>query len=444
MVLDGADAPEPTFAGTALAQTVPVGLGLLVLGLTAYGFLVVSARALGPRQYGSLSALWALVFLAGPGFFLPLEQEVGRSLAARRAVGEGDGSLLRRATVLGGLLGAVLVGVVLAFRSPLLDELFDHQALLLVGLLLALAGYFAEHLVRGSLAGTGRFGPYGVVLGAEGTLRLVGCGALALAGVSTAGPYGVVLGGAPLLAAAAGLRRPRAVAAPGPPAAYRTLTASLGWLLAASLSAQLLVNAGPLAVKALASDADQAVAGRFLAGLVLARIPLFLFQAIQATSLPRLSELDATGRHADLHAGLRRLVLVVVGIALVSVAGAATIGPRLLEVLFGAGFRLGHRDLVLLAGANGAYLLALTLAQPLIALSSPARVAAGWMAGVGAFVVTTSMLNGLLVRVEAGFLLGSLAAAGTMGALLVPLLGDARLERAEEVVDVSRQVPPEP
>src|SRR5205807_10293590 len=62
-----------------------VGAGLAVLGLTAYGFLILSARAVGPRRYASLSALWAAVYLAGPGFFLPLEQEVGRAVAARRA-----------------------------------------------------------------------------------------------------------------------------------------------------------------------------------------------------------------------------------------------------------------------------------------------------------------------------------------------------------------------
>ena len=444
MVLGEGEPPELQSDRRGLAHTVPVGLGLLVLGVTAYGFLVVSARALGPHRYGSLSALWALVFLAGPGFFLPLEQEVGRSLAARRALGTGDGSLLRRAALLGGLLTGILVLSVLGFRKRLLDSLFDGEALLLVGLVLSLVGYFAEHLVRGSLAGRGRFRPYGLVLGVEGTLRLVGCVALALAGVATAGPFGVVLGGAPILAALVGLRARTDVVDPGPPAPFRTLTTALGWLLAASLSAQLLVNAGPLAVKALASDREQAAAGQFLAGLVLARVPLFLFQAVQASLLPRLSELDATGRHSDLRSGLRRLLFVVVGVVVVSVAGAATVGPRVLQLAFGVDFRLGRGDLVLLAGGSGAYLLSMTLAQPLIALSSLERVAAGWLTGVGVFLLTTAALDGLLLRVEVGFLVGSVVAAATMGALLVPLLGEARLHRAEELVDMPGQLPPEP
>ena len=40
--------------------------------------------------------------------------------------------------------------------GPLLDHLFDHQPLLLVGLVLSLPVYAALHLTRGSLSGTGR------------------------------------------------------------------------------------------------------------------------------------------------------------------------------------------------------------------------------------------------------------------------------------------------
>ena len=54
-----------------------------------YGFLVVAARALGTARFAPLSVFWALLFVCGPGFFLPLEQETGRAIAARRVRGEG-------------------------------------------------------------------------------------------------------------------------------------------------------------------------------------------------------------------------------------------------------------------------------------------------------------------------------------------------------------------
>ncbi len=50
--------------------TIAVGAGLAVTGLASYAYLVISARVLGPAQSGSLSVLWALVFMIG-GIFLP-------------------------------------------------------------------------------------------------------------------------------------------------------------------------------------------------------------------------------------------------------------------------------------------------------------------------------------------------------------------------------------
>jgi hypothetical protein len=128
-----------------------VGMGLIVAGLTAYGFLVVSARALGPERYASLAALWALVFVVGPGFFFPLKQEVGRALAARRARGVGGRDLVRRAALAGGVVAAALVAGTALGARPLLDFLFDDQILLLLALVLGVLGYAAQHLLRGTL-----------------------------------------------------------------------------------------------------------------------------------------------------------------------------------------------------------------------------------------------------------------------------------------------------
>src|SRR6185312_12035894 len=107
------------------------------------------------------------------------------------------------------------------------------------------------------------------------------------------------VGLAPLGAVAYGLRGRRGLAEPGPAAEWKELSSALGWLLAASLLAQALVSAGPLAVKLLATDQEQEVAGRFLAGLVIVRVPVYLFQAMAAAVLPDLSRLAASNRWAD-------------------------------------------------------------------------------------------------------------------------------------------------
>jgi len=163
---------------------------------------------------------------------------------------------------------------------------------------------------------------------------------------------------------------------PGPGAPWSELSIALGYLLAGSVLGQFLVNAGPLTVKVLASPAEQ----RFLASLVIARVPLFLFQAVQASLLPKLAGLAGAGRHADFRRGLSRLLTAVLVVVVVAIIGAWTFGPWVVRLLFGEGFELGHHDLGLLAAASGAYMVALTFAQALIALS---RYPMGgpWLAG---------------------------------------------------------------
>ncbi len=408
---------------------VPIAVGLIVLGVTAYGFLIVAARSLGPERYAPLSVLWALVFLVGPGVFVPLEQELARAISARQATGRRSEHLVRKAALAGTAIAALLAVVAVVAGGWLLSRLFDDQPLLLVGLILSLFGYFAEHLVRGALAGTGRFRSYGLILGAEGSLRLVGCVALAAGGVSTPGPYGLVLGATPLLAAAIGARG-QGLFSPGSPrtaepegaASGPSLTNALGWLLAGSLFAQLLVNGAPVAVKLLATAAENATVGRFVAALIVTRVPLFLFASVQAAALPRLSRLAAAGLHQEFRDGVRRLVAVVGAFGLAGTVGAAVAGPAAVRVLFGSAFRLGRRDLLYLAAASAFYMLAMTVAQGLIALRSPSRAAVAWMAGFATFVVVVVVSPGLLLRAERALLAGSMVAFATMAFGLAPLL----------------------
>ena len=405
-----------------------VGIGLVVAGVTAYAFLIVSARALGAQRYAAITSLWALTFMLAPGVFFPVEQEVARALAARAAHGLGGRPVVRRAGTAVAVLAAALLVATFAAWSVLLDRLFDDQALVLLGFGLALVGYAAQHLVRGALAGDGRFGRYAVVLTSEGVARLVIVVALFAAGVASAGPYALAFGVAPLLSVIAGVRSSGMTALPGPATGWSELSRSLGWLIGGALLAQALANAPPLAVKLLATESEQAVAGRFLAALIVARVPLFLFAAVQASALPKLAALIAAGRWNDFDASLRRLVGVVAAVGVATTIGAAVAGPWIVRVLFGRSFVLGRSDLLYLAAANAAYMLALTLVQPLIALSGHARALLAWLAGLAAFAVVATIDTTLLPRIERAFLVGSIAALAAIIALVVR--GRARFAQA--------------
>lgn len=425
--------------------TLAVGVGLLVSGVTAYVFLVLAARALGPERYAPLGLLWTVVFLVGPGFFLPVEQEVSRALAERRARGVGGGPLLRRAAQLTTALLVLLV-VVVAATAPLTGpKLFKGEWLLVAAFALAMVGAAGGHLARGACSGQARFRPYAVFLAADGLIRLALCAALAGAGVDTPGWYGVAVGLAPILAVGVALAGERGLVTPGPDAGWRELSRALATLLAASVLSFTLVNAGPVAVDVLGTDAEQAAAGRFLNGLIIARVPLFLFQAVQAALLPKLSALAGAGRLGDFRAGLRNLLVVTAAIGAAATAGAFALGPLAVRLLFGEEFELDNRTLGLLALSCAAYMLAVALAQAVIALGGHRLVALSWAVGVATFVVATVVAaDDVFLRVEVGLVAGAAVAAVAMAASLAARLAAGATPQPGAVIEALHDLPLEP
>ncbi len=399
--------------------TLTVGAGLVVNGLMSFAFLGIAGRTLGKDAFEPLSVYWALIYLVCPGFFLPLEQEVSRALANRWARGLGVGTLVRQAGQMGaGLTGALVLGVVIA--APfMLEHLFDDQVLFIVALILAIIGYAAVHLARGTLAGLGRFKGYAKYYVYENTLRVIACVALWLLGVDTAGPYALAAGICPSVALLLALRSEHDLASEGPAADWAELRAALGSLLAASILTAFLLYAGVLAVELLSdeSESESGEASVFLAGLAVSRVPVFLFQAVQAALLPKLSALAGAGRFHEFRERLGRLLGAVGAIGVLGILGAGLFGPLLIDILFGAEYELERLDLVLLAASSAAFMLAVALGQALIALEGQAQVAIGWLVGVIGFLVVTAMGDDLFLRVEAGMAAGSIIAAVVIGVL---------------------------
>lgn len=398
--------------------TVAVGIGFLVAGATIYVFLAVAARALGQTRYASLSALWAITFLAAPGFYYPVEQEVGRALSERRARGEGGGPLVRRAAFLAAGFVLALTAVALVASDLLVDEFFDGDALLLVAFVGALAGYAGQHLLRGTLGGTSRFTPYGVLIGTEGTARLVGAAILAVVGVRTAGPYGLVIALSPFVAIALVGSRQRNLVTPGPEAPWNELSRAFGYLLVGSVLAQTMVNITPLIVNVLAEDDQRDLVGNVLIALIVARIPVFMFQAVQASLIPQLAALAAQGLEDEFKQRLGRLMTALGAAAGAFTALAAVAGPAVVGLFFGQEYRLTSLDMGLLAAASSIYMAALALAQALIAISGYRRAALAWVLGTVTIFVVAAVPGDLVLRAERGFLAGAAVAATTMSVLL--------------------------
>jgi O-antigen/teichoic acid export membrane protein len=239
-------------------------------------------------------------------------------------------------------------------------------------------------------------------------MRIVFCLALALFGVKAVGAYGFAVALAPLVGVVFVLRRGQLHTDPGPEADWAEVTPNLGWLLVGSVMAACLVNAGPISVNLLAKSSDSALVTRFAYGVIVARVPLFLFQAVQAALLPRLSRLATTGEMTEFRRGFGRLMAVVLAVGVIGTMAAYTLGPFVINKLYGA--PLTRRTLTMLALGSVCYMVALAAAQAVIALHGHALVALGWTVGMVVFVVITAALGGeVFRRVEIALLAGSAA-----------------------------------
>ena len=300
-----------------------------VAGITTYGFFIACARGLSEKDYAAvIGGLWPLVFVVAPGCFLPLEQEVGRALAHRRAQGIGGGPLVRRAAIAAawGTAGARAPRARLQRRAhrapvqgrrrprPLLRDRAGH---------LRRAAPHAGHAlgqrplrsVRHHPRRRGRDPPparaHPLVRGRRqpGGVRPVPrhpararerCSSLRGQRDSSSRARGAVVGAVDEPRVPAHRVAPR----PGARATRRSSIATV-----------------------LATSDDHGAVAAFVSGFFLARIPILLFQAVQAALLPKLARLAGAGEHEDFRIGLRKLILVVVGIGLLGVVGGSRSVP---------------------------------------------------------------------------------------------------------------------
>ena len=307
-------------------------------------------------------------------------------------------------------------------------------------LVLTLVSYAPMHLARGICSGTGRFGAYGIIIGADGAVRVIGCAVLWLAGVTHVWPYAFMIGFSPIVGVIAVGLAGKLRVDDGPEATWSEVTPNLGWLLMGSLFAAALVNAGPITVDILGNSEPAEVVTKFGNAVIFARIPLFLFQAVQAALLPRLAKLAAQRNLSEFSRGFRQLMILVCGVGVVGTVGAFFVGPQLLDLVYQSG--IDRRTLTLLALASAMYMVGLATAQAVIALRGHAIVALGWFAAFTGFVLIAWLSsNDLYLRVEMALVGSSLIAIAVFGAALRKLMRSDAIFDPESILDVFAERP---
>jgi len=138
--------------------------------------------------------------------------------------------------------------------------------------------------------------------------------------------------------------------------------------------------------------------------------------------------------------------MIVVGVGVLGVLAGATIGPTVGEILFGDKFNLDNLDLTLLFLGSAAFILALTLAQALIALLGHGRALIAWTVGlvlcVGVMALGSSATtDDLFRRSELGYLAGCLGAAAMMTVFLLLRLREHGPESLSLLVEAIEHEP---
>ena len=414
--------------------TIPVGIGLFIAGFTSYAFFKVGQLALGKEDFKPIVALWFTTFALVPGFFMPVEQELGRALAHRRALGQGGRPVVRRMLPLTLGLATILIVGVAASSSWLTSDMFDGHWVVTLALVLSISFYAPMHLARGIASGSGRFVAYGTVMAVDGLVRITACVLLWQFGVTHVGAYALAVAVSPLVAAGVVFVRGETKTDDGPPATFSEITPNLGWLLLGTIMAAALVNAGPLGVDFLANASDAEKVTAFGNGVLLSRVPLFLFQAVQAALLPRLARLAAKGDLEEFRHGFSLLLKVVTAVAVLGTVGSFVLGPPILTMVYEGG--LDRRTLTLLALASGMYMLALAVSQGVIALQGHKFVAVGWLSAmIGFLAVTTFASDDLFLRVELGLVAGSTVALAVFSYAFRARMNAGAIPDAESMID---------
>lgn len=399
--------------------TWAVALGVMINGAASYVFLSVPARSgrLEPSDYSLLTTVWFVVFILGPGLFVPLEQAVARAAAARRALASDDADVVSaaRRTV---LVMSAVVALLGAVSAPWIADLaFDGRRLSIAVVVAAVASFGVLQAARGVSSGRAAFGAYAMLLAGEGVTRMVAAVVLVVAGVDDPLAYAATLIGSPLLAvlvarsttsARSGSRETHTTS--GPQLEMR----SYGALLAAQVSAQALANSVPLALAIIATDdAGREAAGALAAGFVLSRVPLFLFQAVQAALLPALTTQIVAGDHAEAERSLLRLERLLAGLVLLALLVLVVVGPWAVSVFFGSDFAVTAADMAWFAGGGALFVVAFLHHQVLVAADHASAAALIWTVGLmllvaGITLATWADAGSAVGRVEAVYV-GSIA-----------------------------------
>ena len=373
--------------------TISIATGMGIGAVTAYISVILINKTVGDRSYAGFGAFWSLIFVVGPGLFLPLEQEISRAVAHRAARKDGSKPFVRLAVSIA-LIIAAAASLIFASFSPLfINHVFHHNGLLQIGFIAGILAYALLHCSRGIFSGNHRFQYYGASLALEGIVRFVAVILLTSFDVKNVGYYGIVMGATPILAVLPFIPLINRLSGSGSSASKRELGSALSFLVTSSMLSQVLAYS-PLFLTNVIEGENGSTARYFTNAFFIARIPIIGFMAVTAALLPKLSTYHSTGEHSEFRLRFRKLFILAIGLCAIGVFAIAIGGQTVGEILFSAEkFKIKPMHFIVLAIGSCVFLLAQTLTSACIALQHYKLISIAYITGFISLIISTLLFN---------------------------------------------------
>jgi O-antigen/teichoic acid export membrane protein len=378
--------------------------GVAGAAIGTYVYLIVVAREVGAQEYASFSSFWAVMIILGTGVYIPIEQET-----ARRGVDlevRPHGRTLLWSAMAAALVITCALTVVLLVTWPVVASFFGNEIMLGVALALGGLAYAVQCPVKGVLSAQREYRRYASVLGAEALLRVLLVLALVVVTDRRTGVLATVVGAAALGSALVGRFRLR----PHPSAGPLPVLRSASVLVTGAVALQTLLYSGVVVARLLAPAGEEAAAGQLLAAIVVARIPVFVFQSIEALVVPRVAELAFGGDARQLRVAVRGLVLLVAALALATTVGCGLLGPQVVSLMFGSDFTVTHSTMALLGLGTGVFMLAVVASDITVSLRGHREMAVCWVVSLAVAILSIFWIPTFELKVTMPLVVGSLTA----------------------------------
>ena len=383
-------------------------VGVASTGIFTFAYFALASHLLPASQYGTITLLWALLFITISVIYRPVEQLLSRTIADRRARGAHYGHPLRRPIAIQATFAVLFIACALAFSGPLTSLFGGSSALYWIFTGAGLA-YAASYFARGYFAGHQWFALYGGLMLFESMFRF--CFPLAVAVGISSGQTAIAAGilAAPVLsllvvpwAIARHTKLDRDAPLPEIPDAVQAGTAFALSVAGIQLGEQVLLNSGVLVADTVA---DAAVAGAVFNVLLITRAPIQLFQSVQTSLLPHLAGLKATEGEEQFGSAISVTVKAVAAFAGLAAIGLLLVGPAFMKVFFGDDFTYGRVGLAIVAVGMGFHLMAGTLNQAALARERAGQAAVAWIIAGLALVgwMFVPAIDDVLLRAETGY-----------------------------------------